>query len=261
MPEPSQRIEDHDPTVIAVCGKGGVGKTTISAMLTRIMMARKPARVLAIDADPAAGLSTALGLPVSQTVDNIRCDLVRDLGSGNPVDREEVLHRLDYEVTAALVEERNLAFLAIGRPEGEGCYCRVNHLLKDIIGRLAQHFDYVIIDGEAGIEQVNRRVMAAVTHLLLVSDASLKGINVCRAIQTVAASAIAYRVKGVIINRLRPQENDFLASLPLDLAPAGQIPESETVRRFDMQGQSLLTLPECRALQSLRACLDSVLQI
>ncbi len=261
MPEPRRRHESHAPTIVAVCGKGGVGKTTISAMLTRIMMARDAARVLAIDADPAAGLSTALGLPVTQTVDDIRCNLVCDLGSGTPVDRAEMLHRLDYEVMAALVEERNLAFLAIGRPEGEGCYCRVNHLLKDIIGRLAQQFDYVIIDGEAGIEQVNRRVMAAVTHLLLVSDASLKGINVCRAIQSVAASAIAYRAKGVIINRIRPQEKDFLSSLPLDLTPAGQIPESKTVRRYDMEGQSLLTLPDCGALQSLRACLDSVLQV
>ncbi len=261
MPDPRRPEVGQAPIIIAVCGKGGVGKTTISAMLTRIMTARGPARVLAIDADPAAGLSTALGLPVTKTVDHIRGDLVHDLLSGSTVDRGEMLHRLDYEVMAALVEKGNLAFLAIGRPEGEGCYCRVNHLLKEIIGNLAQQFDYVIIDGEAGIEQVNRRVMAAVTHLLLVSDPSLKGINVCRAIQSVAASAIAYRVKGVIINRLRPQEAGFLATLPFDLAPAGQIPESETVRRYDMLGQSLLQLPECRALQSLRTCLGTVLQV
>ena len=261
MPDPRRPEESRAPTIIAVCGKGGVGKTTISAMLTRIMMARDPSRVLAIDADPAAGLSTALGLPVTKTVDDIRGDLVHDLLSGSTVDRGEMLHRLDYEVMAALVEKRNLAFLAIGRPEGEGCYCRVNRLLKEIIGRLAQQFDYVIIDGEAGIEQVNRRVMAAVTHLLLVSDASLKGINVCQAIQSVAAAAIAYRVKGVIINRFRPQEAGFLATLPCDLAPAGRIPESATVRRYDMEGQSLLKLPECRVLQSLRTCLGTVLQV
>ncbi len=256
------RTEKADgPTIIAVCGKGGVGKTTISAMLTRILMARDQARVLAIDADPAAGLSTSLGLPVTKTVDQIRNDLVGDVRSGRSGAPQEVLHRLDYEVMAALVEDRNLAFLAIGRPEGEGCYCQVNRLLKDIISSLAKKFDYVIIDGEAGIEQINRRVMAAVTHLLLVSDASLKGIKVCQAILSVAASAIAYRRKGVIVNRIRPQEKSFLKSLPSDLRPVGKIPESELIRQHDMEGQSLLALSDSLALQALRTYLDTILKV
>jgi len=253
--------ETADPIIIAVCGKGGVGKTTISALLTRILMTRDRARVLAIDADPAAGLSTSLGLPVTKTVDQIRHDLVSDVRSGRSGAPEEMLHRLDYEVMTALAEDRNLAFLAIGRPEDEGCYCQVNRLLKAIISSLARQFDYVIIDGEAGIEQVNRRVMTAVTHLLLVSDASQKGINVCRTILAVAAKAIAYRRKGVIINRLRPPEEAFVKALPPELRPAGRIPESEEVRRYDMEGQPMLNLPECRALESLRRCLDTLFAI
>jgi CO dehydrogenase maturation factor len=249
------------PAVIAVCGKGGVGKTTISAMLTRALMDRRHARVLAVDADPAVGLATSLGMAVTKTVDQIRNDLVRDIGSGRSGEPEEILRRLDYDVMAALAEERNLAFLAIGRPEGEGCYCQVNKLLKAIISKLAASFDYVVIDGEAGIEQINRRVMAAVTHLLLVSDTSLKGINVCRTIQSVAASAIAYRHQGVIINRVRPSEAAFLASLPPDLGPAGTIPESEAIRRGDMAGRSIWALPACKALQALDRCLGRVLQI
>jgi CO dehydrogenase maturation factor len=169
-----------------------------------------------------------------------------------------MLNRLDYEVLQALVEYRNLAFLAIGRPEKEGCYCQVNQLLKEIIIGLSHNFDYVIIDGEAGIEQVNRRVMEAVTHLLLVSDASVKGIHVCETIKKVAASAIAYRTDGLIINRVRRQDASLPAGLPPSLRPIGSIPESELVRRFDMEGRNVLSLPNCPALQALGRCLQNI---
>lgn len=261
MAERLARESDTGPVIIAVCGKGGVGKTTISAMLTRLLMARRHARILAIDADPAVGLATSLGLPVKKTVDQIRNELVCEVADGLAGEPAALLQRLDYDVLAALAEERNLAFLAIGRPEGEGCYCQVNRLLKAIIAKLAASFDYVIIDGEAGIEQVNRRVMTAVTHLLLVSDASRKGTDVCRTILSLAASAIAYRRKAFIVNRVRPQEADFLSNLPRELKPAGQIPEAEEIRSMDMAGRSILDLPDCKALHALQCCLDTVLHI
>lgn len=255
MPETGRHRDRQPPTIIAVCGKGGVGKTTISAMLTRILMEEGQNRVLAIDADPAVGLATSLGLTVTKTVDDIRNSLVRDVQSGRQTDRREMLHRLDYDVLEALAEYRNLAFLAVGRPEKAGCYCQVNNLLKAIITGLSRQFDYVIIDGEAGIEQVNRRVMTAVTHLLLVSDLSLKGINVCQTIKAVAASAMAYRKAGLILNRVREEDDSMRSGLPSDLTPIGTIPESEQVRRGDMAGKSIFTLPDDAALQALRRCL------
>jgi CO dehydrogenase maturation factor len=254
MPERNGIGDKGSPKIIAVCGKGGVGKTSISAMMIKILMEGGHQRILAIDADPAVGLATSLGMPVHKTVDDIRNDLIRDVQAGLPGDHRDTLNRLDYEVLAALSEDRNLAFLAIGRPETEGCYCQVNDLLKEIVGGLSRNFDYVIIDGEAGIEQVNRRVMEAVTHLILVSDPSRKGIHVCRTIHQVAASVVSYQQAGLIVNRMREEDAAWLSDLS-PLTPIGTIPESEKVRQFDIEGQSFLSLPDGTALKAVRSCL------
>ena len=177
-----QDNKQKHPLLIAVCGKGGVGKTSISALVIKILAEKADRRILAIDADPAVGLATALGFKGERTVNDIRNDLIGRIEKGESENRQALLAALDYEVFAALEERENVAFLAIGRPEKEGCYCKVNDMLRDIIESVARNFDYVVIDGEAGIEQVNRRVLSTVTHLLLVSDASAKGLKVIETI-------------------------------------------------------------------------------
>ena len=178
------------PVVLAVCGKGGVGKTCISALMVKALCSDQKIRVLAIDADPAVGLASALGVAASCTVDDIRNELIAKIRGQKLSDRAETVSMLEYELFSALAEHENLAFLAIGRPETDGCYCRVNRILKEIIGDLASGFDYVVIDGEAGIEQVNRRVMERVTHLLLVADPSARAVSVAVTIMDVARSVI-----------------------------------------------------------------------
>ncbi len=242
-------------TIIALCGKGGVGKTSISATIVKLLAENPESKVLAIDADPAVGLATALGITVRKTVDDIRNDLIRRVEMGQGGGRAEMVSQLDYEMLTALEEYRNLAFIAIGRPEKDGCYCQVNHILKDLIAALAENFDYVVIDGEAGIEQVNRRVMEQVSHLILVSDASAKGLNVVKTIQAVAASAIQFEKAGLILNRLRGEQEREKLSIPTNLNCLGWIPEDDAVRTFDMEGRSLLTLPDCRALRAVKSCM------
>lgn len=237
--------------VIALCGKGGVGKTVISAAIVKILVNNPKNRVLAIDADPAVGLSMALGIAVKKTVDDIRSELIRRVESGSTESKEELMARLDYEVFSALEEHSNLAFLAIGRPEKEGCYCQVNHILKDIIASMANNFDYVVIDGEAGLEQINRRVMASVSHLILVSDASAKAIHVAQTVQEVAASAIDYEQAGLILNRIRDAKEKDRIVIPPELYCLGWVPEDEIIRRFDVEGRSILDTPDCLALQAI----------
>ena len=126
--------QKKDPTrIIALCGKGGVGKTSVSALLTEILTQDKQKKVLAIDADPAIGLAYALNIKVARTVDDIRSDLISRIEEGEKADKKQIVERLDYEMLEALSEKDNLAFLAIGRPELDGCYCQVNTLLKDMV--------------------------------------------------------------------------------------------------------------------------------
>lgn len=245
-----------NPVIIAVCGKGGVGKTSISAV-TASMLAEDPSRkVLAIDADPAVGLALALGFRARRTVDGIRNDLIARVKEGAREDLRQMAEALDYEVMAALEERSNLAFLAIGRPEQEGCYCQVNDFLKEVIGSVADNFDYVVIDGEAGIEQVNRRVMERVSHLLLVSDQSAKGLAVAASIMDVAGGAVGFQRCGLVINRVRAGEERGTVAPP-GLPLLGILPEDDTIRRFDIEGTSFLELPECPVRAGMRRCLSA----
>lgn len=250
--------EKKECVIIALCGKGGVGKTTISASIVRALVRNGENRVLAIDADPAVGLATALNVEVKKTVDDIRNDfieLVKKRGAG---DRGQVLSLLDYEMMGALHEKDNLAFLAIGRPETEGCYCQVNDILKDIIASISGNFDYVVIDAEAGVEQVNRRVLERVTHLILVSDLSAKGINVARTIHEVAGEAVKFDRAGLIINRVRDAAELDQVRLPEQLVFLGPVPEDAIIRSADIAGESFLGLPGAAAFEAVEQCLTAM---
>ncbi|MBQ1850618.1 MAG: AAA family ATPase, partial [Lachnospiraceae bacterium] len=193
--------------ILALVGKGGVGKTSICSAFVRILSEKCPqARILAIDADPAVGLATALGVEVRETLDDLRLEIIEKAAQGAGKEAIELLGEVRYRIFDALIEKDGFSFLAIGRPEGAGCYCAVNAYLKEVIEMISKDFDYVVIDGEAGIEQVNRRVMEQVTHLFFITDGSKKGMQVIRSIKQVADELVTYEKCGVIINRVDDPE-------------------------------------------------------
>ena len=232
----------HNTVVIALAGKGGVGKTSLSAAIVRLLTEKRPdAKILAIDADPAVGLSVALGVNVTETLDQIRKRVAEDV-TGKLKDTQDILAEAKFRLYDAMAEQRGFAFLAIGRPEAAGCYCAINTYLKKVIEMLVDDFDYVVIDGEAGIEQINRRVLEKVTHLVCVSDQSQKGLKIIGTIKDVAGELVMYDEIGLIVNRaLFPEriESDEIEGVKI----VSVIPQDNAMTENDVEGRNVFELP------------------
>ncbi|MEG1632667.1 MAG: AAA family ATPase [Oscillospiraceae bacterium] len=250
---------EHKAKIVALAGKGGVGKTSLAAAIVRVLTEEHPdARILAIDADPAVGLSTALGIKVDTSLDDIRRAVIKSAEDGRPREAIELLNESRFRIFDTMVETKGFSFLAIGRPENEGCYCSVNAYLKEVVSMLANDFDYVIIDGEAGIEQVQRRVMEKVTHLLLISDQSRKGTNVAESIKAVADELVMYDRVGAIINRVtNPELNRYISIEGVELLAFINADENHAAN--DIEGRSVFELPaNSEVLRGVREALRKI---
>ena len=246
-------------TILAVAGKGGVGKTSLSATIVRCLVERYPdKKILAIDADPAVGLSTALGIDVKMTIDDIRKEIIASVDEGDTRTAIELLGEAKYRIFDALVETDGYSFIAVGRPETAGCYCKINSYLKEVISILSNEFDYVVIDGEAGIEQINRRVMEKVTHLLLITDPSKKGCQVINTIKNVADELVMYERIGVIINRMADESlKDYIDTNGIPVL--SYIEDDKNLSMFDIKGENIFNLPpESNVVKGVKEALNKI---
>ncbi|HEC57886.1 MAG TPA: ATP-binding protein [Candidatus Syntrophoarchaeum butanivorans] len=220
--------------VIAVSGKGGTGKTLISALLIRHFSRKCP--VLAIDADPDSNLPDVLGVEVERTIGDVRESLTG-----------EEVREFEGRIHEILVEERDFDLLVMGRPEQEGCYCVVNNILRVAIDSLAKNYDITIIDCEAGLEHLSRRTTRNVDIMLVVTDATKKGILTAKRIKEIANNLhIKFKRIFVVVNRITPelQEQMEVSLREEGLDVIGFIPFDQIVAEYDLMGRTVFEFPD-----------------
>lgn len=248
MESPEQKDLGGDPHAIsvAVCGKGGVGKTALSTLMVQ-RLRQTGRRILAVDADPAMGLTQALGAGRPKTLGQIREHVIQVARKRDSRETERVADMVDYYLLESLVEKEGFSLLAMGRTEVLGCYCPVNSLLRGAVEALSASFDLMVLDAEAGLEQVNRKVLRKVDHLVVVSDPSARGFHTAGAMQDLVQSQEELRPGriGLVVNRCPPdsKENWEESARRQGLELLGTIPEDPALRDMDRAGESLLNLP------------------
>lgn len=229
---------------IAVTGKGGVGKTAFSALAVLILVEHGCRPLLAVDADPNLNLDGALGLRADETVGGVREEAGRRRGSPQP--SLTIAEFLEYQIRQSLVESGGFDLIAMGRPEGPGCYCYANEILRNVVDRLASDYAAIVIDCEAGLEHLSRRTTGNVDWLIALSDPTVRGLQTARrALDLVNELHTQVGNTKVVVNRVHgePAQDLVDSAERLELEIAGWLPEDPQLTALDGAGRPLSELP------------------
>jgi CO dehydrogenase maturation factor len=256
----------------AVAGKGGVGKTTIAGLIVKYLIQYLPGSVLAIDADPSSNLNMVLGLDLDWTVGDIREDMLAQVKSSlvaggaamgalpGGVSKREFL---DYQIRSSLSEGDRFDLIAMGRSEGPGCYCAVNHNLREVIDAISNQYSYIVIDNEAGLEHLSRRTTRSVEYLLIISDPTQRGLITATRIAEISKELDVEVEKAfLIVNKVKGELNESLtttiheANIPL----LAVLPDFPQITEYDSLGQPLINLgSETPINQSVKTFMDKLI--
>jgi CO dehydrogenase maturation factor len=246
---------------IAVAGKGGTGKTSLSSLIIRYLQKKGQGPILAIDADPNANLADSLGLDVDITIGSIIASFNGEKINIPPGMTKEAY--LDIKLNGAITESKGLDLITMGRGEGPECYCYPNALLRKFADDLSGNYSYVVMDNEAGMEHLSRRTTQNIDVLFIVSDHSVKGVRTIARIRDLASELKLVIGKQVVIinsvqDELAPRVKEELELLGIDSPVI--IPRDEEIYQFDLEGRPLVELPDdSKAVVTINNLMDEIL--
>lgn len=246
---------------IAIAGKGGVGKTTFTALMLRYLLRNRPGKaVLAVDADPNANLNEALGLEVEYTISSLLEDTKKPNAVPTGMTKEMFI---EYKLQDALVEtSRAFDLLVMGNPQKSGCYCYPNDLLRKHLETLRGNYDYVAVDNEAGLEHLSRRIISQVDMLIVVSDASARSIRSAARVHEIAKSVnLDVKELYLVVTKVTGNEIEELSEeiKKTGLELIGTVPLDPQVADYDVKGKALIDLPDdSAAVQAVEAILNKL---
>lgn len=244
---------------IALAGKGGTGKTTTAGMLIKYLLEKGKTPVLAVDADSNANLNEVLGVDSGETLGDAREDMKTGVAAGMTKDVY-----MEMKLQEAVVESSGFDLIAMGRPEGAGCYCAANTLLTQYLEKLIDNYGYLVVDNEAGMEHISRLTTNNIDVLLVVSDATRRGLQAAhRIVKLSEALKLNISRKVVMVNRTKEGQSEALdeALGQYDLDFIGTVPEDSEVQQFDLEGRPTIELPhENGAVKAAYRIFDKIVQ-
>lgn len=231
---------------IALAGKGGTGKTTVAGLVIRYIIEKRKMPVLAVDADSNNCLNEVLGVDIHTTIGKLREESLNLIRSGSERPGGMSMEQLfDYQIQQSLIESKGFDLLVMGRPEGPGCYCAANNIIRKYTDKLSASYPYVVIDNEAGMEHLSRRTTHKVNLLIIVSDPSLRGIQTAKRIDMLVDELqLEIEKKVLIINRIAEGEELKIKQIAEDsgLILAGLIPQDSAIFNADINGRPVFDL-------------------